>query len=44
MMSSHDFSQISITKGGRLIGSLNETRLYDELVRIPTCAPSRWRT
>jgi len=33
LMSLHDFSQISITKGGRLVGSLNETHLYEELVR-----------
>ena len=35
LMGTHDFSQISITKSGRLIGSLNETRLYDELVKDP---------
>jgi cystathionine beta-synthase len=35
LMSEHDFSQISITRGGRLVGSLNETRLYEELVRDP---------
>jgi cystathionine beta-synthase len=33
VMSEHDFSQISITCNGRLIGSLNETTLYAELVR-----------
>src|SRR4030095_1429269 len=33
LMSEHDFSQISITRDNRLVGSLNETRLYDELVR-----------
>ena len=32
-MSEHDFSQISITRDNRLVGSLNETHLYDELVR-----------
>jgi cystathionine beta-synthase len=34
-MSEHDFSQISITREGRLVGSLNETQLYQELVRDP---------
>ena len=33
LMSEHDFSQISITHDGRLVGSLNETHLYDALVR-----------
>jgi len=32
-MSEHDFSQISITRDKRLVGSLNEAHLYDELVR-----------
>jgi len=32
-MSEHDFSQISITRDKRLVGSLNESRLYNELVR-----------
>jgi cystathionine beta-synthase len=35
LMSDHDFSQISITRDRRLIGSLNETRLYDSLCRRP---------
>src|ERR1044072_3640274 len=35
LMSEHDFSQISITRDDRLVGSLNETRLYDEMVRNP---------
>ena len=30
-MSAHDFSQISITRDKRLVGSLNETHLYAEL-------------
>jgi len=30
-MSEHDFSQISITRDKRLVGSLNETHLYDAL-------------
>ena len=33
LMSEHDFSQISITHDKRLVGSLNEAHLYDELVR-----------
>src|SRR5690349_18931840 len=35
LMSEHDFSQISITRDNRLVGSLNETHLYEELVRQP---------
>ena len=35
LMSEHDFSQISITRDRRLVGSLNESHLYDELVRNP---------
>jgi cystathionine beta-synthase len=35
LMAQHDFSQISITYHGRLVGSLNETHLYEELVRTP---------
>ena len=35
LMSEHDFSQISITHDNRLVGSLNESRLYEELVRNP---------
>jgi len=35
LMSTHDFSQVSVTKNGRLIGSLNETHLYEELVGDP---------
>ena len=33
VMSDHDFSQISVTQDGRVIGSLNESHLYNELVR-----------
>jgi cystathionine beta-synthase len=33
VMSDHDFSQISITRDGRVVGSLNESHLYDEFVR-----------
>jgi len=32
IMGQHDFSQVSITRDKRLIGSLNETHLYSELV------------
>ena len=35
LMSEHDFSQISITADGRLVGSLNETHLYSELLAHP---------
>ena len=35
LMSEHDFSQISITRDRRLVGSLNEMHLYDELVKNP---------
>ena len=33
VMSEHDFSQISITSNGRVVGSLNESHLYDEFLR-----------
>src|SRR6186997_1446450 len=33
LMGQHDFSQISITRDKRLVGSLNESHLYAELVR-----------
>src|SRR5690606_7149804 len=35
LMAEHDFSQISITRDKRIIGSLNETHLYEALVRDP---------
>jgi cystathionine beta-synthase len=35
LMRRHDFSQVSITRNKRLVGSLNETHLYEELVRDP---------
>jgi cystathionine beta-synthase len=35
LMSQHDFSQISITRDKRLVGSLNESHLYSELVQNP---------
>jgi cystathionine beta-synthase len=37
VMSDHDFSQICVTKDGRIIGSLNEAHLYEEFVRDPHC-------
>src|SRR5712691_10779039 len=35
VMSEHDFSQTSITRDKRLVGSLNETHLYEALVKQP---------
>jgi cystathionine beta-synthase len=35
LMREHDFSQISITHDRRLVGSLNESHLYDALLRDP---------
>src|SRR6188472_3649650 len=35
LMSAHDFSQISITRDKRLVGSLNETHLYEQLLADP---------
>src|ERR687891_371936 len=35
VMSEHDFSQISVTRDGRVVGSLNESHLYAEFVRDP---------
>src|SRR5687767_3222104 len=35
VMSEHDFSQISVTKNGRIVGSLNEEHLYGEFIRDP---------
>jgi cystathionine beta-synthase len=32
LMSEHDFSQVSITRDKRLVGSLNESHLYSQLV------------
>jgi len=32
LMGKHDFSQLSVTRDGRMVGSLNETQLYRELV------------
>jgi len=35
LMGDHDFSQVSITRDKRLIGSLNETHLYSQLLADP---------
>jgi cystathionine beta-synthase len=35
VMSDHDFSQISIVRDGRVVGSLNETHLFQEFVKRP---------
>ena len=35
VMAEHDFSQISVIKDDRLVGSLNETQLYGQLVKRP---------
>ena len=35
LMGEHDFSQVSITRDRRLVGSLNEAHLYDQLVQTP---------
>ena len=35
IMSDHDFSQLSVTRDGRVVGSLNESHLYNEFVRHP---------
>jgi cystathionine beta-synthase len=33
LMAQHDFSQLSITSDRRMVGSLSETQLYNELVK-----------
>jgi cystathionine beta-synthase len=35
VMTRHDFSQIPVTDGGRVVGSVSETHLYEEIVRRP---------
>jgi cystathionine beta-synthase len=35
VMTEHGFSQIPITADGRIVGSINETRLYAEIVKNP---------
>lgn len=41
VMSEHDFSQISITQDSRLVGSLNETQLYNLLLEKPEAKSQR---
>jgi cystathionine beta-synthase len=38
LMVEHDYSQIPVTADGRVVGSLNETHLYSEIVRNPEVA------
>jgi cystathionine beta-synthase len=38
LMVEHDYSQIPVTADGRIVGSLNETHLYSEIVRNPEVA------
>jgi cystathionine beta-synthase len=35
LMGDHDFSQVSVTRGGRVVGSLNEAHLYAQFVADP---------
>ena len=35
IMTEHDYSQIPVTDDGRIVGSVNETRLYAEIVKNP---------
>jgi cystathionine beta-synthase len=35
LMGERDFSQVSITRDKRLVGSLNEAHLYEQLVKSP---------
>jgi cystathionine beta-synthase len=35
VMTAHDYSQIPVTDGGRFIGSVNETRLYQAILKEP---------
>ena len=36
VMTEHDYSQMPVTDGGRFMGSVNETRLYQATCRIQT--------
>ena len=36
VMSDHDFSQISVTRDGRVVGSLNESHLYNAFISDPS--------
>lgn len=38
LMMANDYSQIPVTADGRLVGSLNETHLYEEIVKHPEAA------
>jgi cystathionine beta-synthase len=44
VMSEHDFSQISITRAGRVVGSLNETHLFEQFLRNPEIKTDRVET
>jgi cystathionine beta-synthase len=35
LMTEHGFSQVPVTSNGRIVGSINESRLYAEIVRNP---------
>ena len=35
VMTQHGFSQIPVTSSGRIVGSINEARLYAEIVKNP---------
>jgi cystathionine beta-synthase len=35
LMTQHGFSQVPVTSSGRIVGSINETGLYSEIVRNP---------
>ena len=35
IMSEHDFSQISINRDGRVVGSLNESHLFEQFLANP---------
>jgi cystathionine beta-synthase len=37
VMGEHDFSQISVTKNGRIVGSLNEAHVYEQFIHEPDC-------
>jgi cystathionine beta-synthase len=35
LMTQHGFSQVPVTSNGRIVGAINETRLYTEIVKNP---------
>jgi cystathionine beta-synthase len=37
LMRDFDFSQVPVTKNGRIVGSINETYIYSMLVKDPGC-------